>query len=171
MATQCFFTTVRMICDNMLNIATSESSLEGNGIIKIRHTQEFNAQAVKEQLGLAPKMMEDFGIASKEMARRNLKHDEAIQFLVDIVGNPDKDIEEQENARAIKGIYELYDGKGKGSDLITAKGTLWGLVNGVTEYIDHHRGQSADTRVHSAAFGSGSKTKSKAWSHAMEMVA
>jgi hypothetical protein len=38
----------------------------------------------------------------------------------------------QTNERAMAKALELYDGRGKGSDLASAKGTAFGLLNAVT---------------------------------------
>jgi hypothetical protein len=54
---------------------------------------------------------------------------------------------------------ELFAGAGKGSTLKSANGTAWGLVNAVTEFVDHHRGRSNDVRIDRAWFGDGLKTK------------
>jgi hypothetical protein len=40
-----------------------------------------------------------------------------------------------------------------GSDLVTARDTLWGAVNGVSYWTDHQRGRGQDTRLSSAWFG------------------
>ncbi len=74
--------------------------------------------------------------------------------------------------KALKGVIELFAGQGKGSQLASANGTAWGLVNAVTEYVDHHRrAKSQDTRLDSAWFGQGASIKSKAWTEALKLVA
>lgn len=63
-------------------------------------------------------------------------------------------------------------GRGKGSDLASATGTAWGLLNSVTEYVDHHRrARSDDHRLDAAWFGAGATLKQKAWDEAMKLVA
>jgi len=41
-------------------------------------------------------------------------------------------------------------------------GTRWGLLNAVTQYIDHERGHNVDTRMNNAWFGNGNRLKSEA---------
>lgn len=43
------------------------------------------------------------------------------------------------NERALRWVQKLYEGAGRGSGLSSAKGTAWGLLNAVTEYVDHER--------------------------------
>ena len=50
-----------------------------------------------------------------------------------------------------------------GSDLITAKNTMWGAYNGVSYYVDHLQGRTQDTRLNSAWFGNGNKLKVNAF--------
>jgi phage/plasmid-like protein (TIGR03299 family) len=58
-----------------------------------------------------------------------------------------------------------------GSQLETAKDTLWGAVNGVTYYADHiSRARSDGNRMFSAWFGQGEQLKVGAMQAAMEMA-
>jgi hypothetical protein len=48
----------------------------------------------------------------------------------------------------------LYEGRGRGSQLDSARGTAWGLLNSVTEFVDHERrARSNEYRMDSAWFG------------------
>jgi phage/plasmid-like protein (TIGR03299 family) len=58
-----------------------------------------------------------------------------------------------------------------GSDLVTAKDTLWGAVNGVTYFADHSsKARSDDNRTFSAWFGPGQTLKNSAVEIAVEMA-
>jgi hypothetical protein len=56
---------------------------------------------------------------------------------------------------------QLFRGEAKGSEL-TQGLTGWQYVNSVTEWVDHYRGRSQDTRLNSAWFGDGDNLKTKA---------
>nr|WP_279384685.1 DUF932 domain-containing protein [Halomonas lionensis] len=64
-----------------------------------------------------------------------------------------------------------YHGEGRGPHLVTAKDTAWGLLNAVTEYVDHDkRARSNDTRMDSAWFGQGAQLKQEALDAALALV-
>jgi hypothetical protein len=76
------------------------------------------------------------------------------------------------NDRAIKAVQSLYAGKGMGATLASASGTAWGLVNSVTEFVDHQRRARSDYHRRDAAwFGTGAALKQKAFEEAMRLVA
>jgi phage/plasmid-like protein (TIGR03299 family) len=56
-----------------------------------------------------------------------------------------------------------------GSDLPSARNTMWGAVNGVTYYADHEQGRTQDTRLSSAWFGPSANLKAQAVQVAMDM--
>jgi hypothetical protein len=57
---------------------------------------------------------------------------------------------------------QLFNGSAIGSDIDGVMGTRWGMLNAVTELIDHERGRSDNTRLESAWFGTGSALKNRA---------
>ena len=76
------------------------------------------------------------------------------------------------NEQAVKPVRSLYDGGGKGALLASSRGTAWGLLNSVTEYVDHHRrARSEDHRRDAAWFGQGAQIKQRAWDEVMKLVA
>jgi hypothetical protein len=66
----------------------------------------------------------------------------------------------------------LFDGHSRGAELASAKGTAFGLLNAVTEFVDHERrARSTDHRLESAWFGQGASLKEKALNYALKMIA
>ena len=73
-----------------------------------------------------------------------------------------------ETIRAYKKISELWEGAGMGADLPGVRGTYWGAVNAVTEYIDHHKpARSDDARLNNAWFKGGDRLKTRAYELAL----
>ena len=73
--------------------------------------------------------------------------------------------------RALKQVQTLYEGHGRGAELAAAKGTAWGLLCAVTEFVDHERrARSPEYRLDSAWFGQGASLKQRALDQAIELV-
>lgn len=76
------------------------------------------------------------------------------------------------NGRAIKQVQQLYQGEGRGSSFVSAKGTAWGLLNAVTEFVDHRRrAKNQENRLDSAWFGLGAQLKQQALSSVLQLIA
>jgi hypothetical protein len=56
----------------------------------------------------------------------------------------------------------LFKGAAIGSEIPGVMGTRWGMLNAVTEMVDHERGRQGSTRLESAWFGTGAALKNKA---------
>lgn len=65
--------------------------------------------------------------------------------------------------RNVQPIMELFSGNGHGADAEGYKGTRYGLLQSVTEFVDHHSGRTYDTGRTSAMFGIGAKLKAQAF--------
>ena len=87
--------------------------------------------------------------------------------------NPNSQLPEQlPNERALRKVQELYEGRGRGSQMESARGTAWGLLNAVTEYVDHERrARSTEYRLDSAWFGQGAQIKQRALDAALTLAA
>ena len=66
-----------------------------------------------------------------------------------------------EKNRAYCKIVDLFEESAKGIELVGR--TKWGMLNAVTEYVDHHiPSRSNDARLNNAWFGTGEKLKQQA---------
>jgi phage/plasmid-like protein (TIGR03299 family) len=162
------FTSVRVVCNNTLNMAVGDRT----GAVKVPHSTQFDPEAVKRELGLGLSAWDVFMTSIKGLADRKVHKFEAMNYLVKVLGNPNVPLADQPNQTALNQVYALFSGGGKGSDLDSASGTSWGLLNAVTEYVDHERrARSQDNRLDSAWFGPGAAIKSKAFEEAMKLAA
>lgn len=172
LATTAQFTSVRVVCNNTLAIALGDNS----GCVKVGHRSQFDAQVVKRQLGIAISSWDGFMARVKALAECKVKDREVEAFFKRVLTYPIATLGDSSaiaiNERAVKAVHALYSGQGKGSDMASASGTAWGLVNGVTEFVDHHRrARSNDHRLDAAWFGAGAALKQKAWDEALKLVA
>ncbi|ELY20713.1 Hypothetical phage/plasmid-related protein [Vreelandella titanicae BH1] len=170
LATMATPTTVRVVCNNTLQIAVDGTSQA----VKVPHRSEFDPRALKSQLGISVSQWNDFMYRMKALAERKIDHREAQQYFQSVLCGIDKPIEDPSklpNYRALNKVQKLYHGEGRGSHLDTAKDTAWGLLNAVTEYVDHDkRARSNDTRLDSAWFGQGAQLKQEALQTALALV-
>lgn len=162
------FTSVRVVCNNTLQMAVGNSG----GAVKVPHSTAFDPKQVKESLGIGLSSWDRFVTSMHRLSERPVNKFEAMRFLVDVLGDASLPLNDQPNTKAIQAVYSLYAGDGKGSELASAAGTAWGLLNGVTEYVDQHRrARSVDHRLDSAWFGPGAAIKEKAFHEAMKLAA
>lgn len=173
LATTATPTTIRVVCNNTLTIALNGAS-KANGAIKVPHNTSFDAQAVKRQLGIAVSSWDSFMYRMKTLSERKVKSHEAMNYFLKVMCQTDQHADPTQglmNERALKRVQALYEGAGKGSDLTSAQGTAWGLLNSVTEFVDHERrARSPEYRLDSAWFGQGAVLKQRALDHALQLV-
>lgn len=169
LATTAQFTSVRVVCNNTLQLSVEQDK---EGSIKVPHSTAFDPDAVKAALGVGATAWGRFAETAKTLAERKVNRLDVTKFVIHVLGDKDAPLTAQPNEKALKGVIELFAGQGKGSQLASSDGTAWGLVNAVTEYVDHHRrAKSRDTRLESAWFGQGASIKAKAWTEALKLVA
>ena len=168
LATTAQFTSVRVVCNNTLQMAVGDSK----GAIRVPHSTTFDPAAVKQELGLGMTAWEAFIASIKAMSNRPVNKFEAMSYLVNVLGDPALPLNDQPNQKAIQTVYGLYSGEGRGSKLQSANGTAWGLLNGITEYVDiHRRARNQDYRLDSAWFGQGAQIKQRGLAAAMALAA
>lgn len=169
-------TPTRVVCANTLRIA-----LEGTQtMVKLGHRSTFDAEHIKRSLGVecAHQSFSQFMDKAREMADTPVALEEASEVLRSIfaakqprpekpkldlswlnMGDPNAGAPEEESApdlsRTVSRVLELFQGEGRGSELKTARGTRWGLLNAVTEFVDHEMGRTQDVRLDNAWFGRG----------------
>jgi phage/plasmid-like protein (TIGR03299 family) len=156
LATTAQFTSVRVVCNNTLQIALGGSA----GAIKVSHRSQFDAAVVKRQLGIAVATWDAFMVRTKALSERKVTDSAAEAFLRRVLTYSTANLPNREtvavNERAIKAVGQLYAGRGKGADLPSASGTAFGLLQAVVEYVDHHRrARSDDHRLDAAWSGAG----------------
>lgn len=169
LATTAQFTSVRVVCNNTLAIALGDTS----GAIKVPHRSQFDASVVKRQLGITVSSWDGFVARMKALVECPVDPDSMDGLLRRVLTYPAQNSNGTVvNEQALKSVRSLYEGGGKGAALASSRGTAWGLLNSVTEYVDHHRrARSEDHRRDAAWFGQGAEIKQKAWVEVLKLVA
>ena len=184
MATSAGMTTIRVVCANTLGAAMST---DGHGFSRTSHKSVFDSQSVKDSILGARESFAEFMVRARKLAESPVHVDQAREILRGLIGQPARIAQPEtvtvssgssEFSRLMYGsnrvdaklrehrnvtrILELFGGAARGSDHPSSRGTAWGLLNSVTEFVDHEAGRSADTRLDSAWFGRGAELKQNA---------
>jgi len=169
LATTAQFTSVRVVCNNTLQIALGDN----RGAVKVPHRSEFNADAVKQQLGITVAPWNRFVAKMKDLVACPVDPDSVDGLLRRVLVYPGQSgTPAVVNEQAVRSVRALYDGGGRGAQLASSRGTAWGLLNSVTEYVDHHRrARSDDHRREAAWFGQGAQFKQRAWDELVQLTA
>lgn len=168
------FTPIRVVCENTLRAALGEGASEG---VSIRHVGDVlgKAQEARRLLGISFKYFDDFASQAKAFAGRSLTQEALAGYFETLVPDP----QDGDPSRAIatrESLVRLFE-TGRGNALPSVRGTLWGAVNAVAEFVDHERptrhraGESEPVkRFQSAQFGSGSALRARAWTLALGLL-
>lgn len=161
LATTGKLTAIRVVCHNTITAALQDGRAE----IKIPHSTKFDSGKMRRDLGIFSNNFEKWFLETQRMSTHELSLNDAAELTKALVlpgmrANKEGEIVPEDN-RSFKRIMELFDGDSIGFDM--AGFTSWGWLNAVTQYVDHERGRSNDTRMNAAWFGTGDALKSRAF--------
>ncbi len=191
LATTAQFTSIRVVCNNTLAIALKGQS--SAGVVKVPHSTRFDAEKVKQQLGISVRAWDEHMYEMKQLSQRKVTQQEAaayfdavfnktslsiaeqddsiIQFYRNVANEANATNKTEPNGRAMSKVMDMFNGQGRGAELSSAKGTAYGLLCSITEFVDHERrAMSTDHRLDSAWFGAGAVIKQRGLEQALRMV-
>ena len=192
LATTAQFTSIRVVCNNTLAIALRGQSSSA-GVVKVPHSTKFDADKVKQQLGVSVRAWEEHMYEMKQLSQRKVTQGEAAAYFDAVFNNTSLSIADQEdniiqfyrniatptpvkekpepNGRAMAKVMDMFNGQGRGAELSSAKDTAYGLLCSITEFADHERrAMSTDHRLDSAWFGAGAALKQRGLEQALRLV-
>lgn len=193
LATTAQFTSIRVVCNNTLAIALRGQDSSA-GVVKVPHSTKFDAEKIKQQLGISVRAWDEHMYEMKQLSQRKVTHQEAAVYFDAVFNNTTMSSTEQEesiiqyylkaasmdkksnsksepNGRAMSKAMEMFNGQGRGAELSSAKDTAYGLLCSITEFVDHERrAMSRDHRLNSAWFGRGATIKQRGLEQALEMI-
>ncbi|MHA3114189.1 DUF932 domain-containing protein [Acinetobacter sp. ANC 4193] len=199
LATTAQFTSIRVVCNNTLAIALKGQSSSA-GVVKVPHSTKFDAEKVKQQLGISVRAWEQHMYEMKQLSQRKVTQTEAAAYFDAVFNNTSLSIADQDdsiiqfyrnvatqtqnaapskaenktepNGRAMSKVMTMFNGQGRGAELSSAKDTAYGLLCSITEFADHERrAMSQDHRLDSAWFGAGAALKQRGLEQALRLVA
>jgi phage/plasmid-like protein (TIGR03299 family) len=187
MATVAKFTAIRVVCNNTLTMAAGSSMEEAGGqseqdttevpvvqCVRVPHAQKFDAAAVRQQLGIVVSVWERWLVEAKLLAEVSVTEAQADKLVAGLLspiqrGSKGQPMPDVRTGKGYQRIMSLFGGEQVGAGL-AGKGNAWALLNACTEYVDHERGRSDDTRMTSAWFGTGDDLKLRAWDAVRKLV-
>jgi phage/plasmid-like protein (TIGR03299 family) len=159
------FTSVRVVCNNTLQQSLNDYISR----VSIPHFKDFNADQVHESLGLGRVQWGAFSQALDAIAKIKISVGDAGLIIANALKIP-QDIEAPSpNRQHVMPIMRLFNGDAIGSDVVGQTG--WGLVNAVTEYVDHRkRARNQGNRLDNAWFGEAANLKDTVFKSVLEMA-
>jgi len=192
LATTAQFTNIRVVCNNTLAIALRGQS-NNAGVVKVPHSTKFDADKVKQQLGISVRAWDEHMYEMKQLSQRKVTQGEAAAYFDAVFNNTSMSVADQEeniiqfyrniatpnpakeksepNGRAMTKVMDMFNGQGRGAELSSAKDSAYGLLCSITEFADHERrAMSTDHRLDSAWFGAGAALKQRGLEQALRLV-
>lgn len=195
LATTAQFTSIRVVCNNTLAIALKGQNSSA-GVVKVPHSTRFDADKVKQQLGISVRAWDEHMYEMKQLSQRKVTQQDAAAYFDAVFNNTNLSIADQDesiiqyyrnvaqnpqpnpnkekiepNGRAMSKVMEMFNGQGRGASLSSAKDTAYGLLCSMTEFIDHERrAMSTDHRLDSAWFGAGANIKQRSLEQALKLI-
>lgn len=162
------FTPIRVVCNNTLTMSLGQ---QANKAVKVGHRQVFNADTVKQTLGLAHEKFDKYKEMAQFIGSKRFKVEDLLNFYNDVFPHThtpnkvDRVTEVSQMSRTAQQALEVLETQ-PGAEY--AEGSWWQAFNSVTYVTDHLQGRNAENRLHSQWFGQNQARKVKAAEKAVE---
>lgn len=175
-------TDVCVVCMNTFRMATNGKA---DRLFKYRHTSGLNVEEIRKQaqrdIGLIRESHDRLAEVAGLMSEVTVTPQNAVQYVAllaapelleldnkavakltapELLALPAPDINKiGAQARGMLSDIEYAPGQ----TIAARKGTVWGMFNGITHYVDHVAGKNVEGRLGSAWFGPGQELKTRAF--------
>ena len=148
------FSPIRVVCMNTLTMAESD---DASPFLRIYHKGNLKQtlQRVQEVVDVTNRTFEATLEQYRWLAKQQVKN--IHRYILDVLQVPG---DAEKPPRALENIMQLFE-NGRGQDNQAVRGTYWAAFNGITEWVDHHRGRDG-TRLAAAWYGEGRRIKQRA---------
>jgi len=162
-ATDVRFTPIRVVCNNTLSMAMAN---KGEMQVSVSHRRKFDAEKVKETMGIAHTKLEYYKEAAEFLGSKRYTKLTVEDFFDGVFPSMSKDNKDKQLSRTTSDMLTLLEnGSQPGNEF--GEGTWWQAFNTVTFMTDHVIGRSRDTRLTSAWYGLNRNRKMKALESAL----
>lgn len=160
------FTPIRVVCNNTLTMAHNN---QGSRLLRIRHTCNVEEAVATASTIIDVARQQFYATADqwRRMTKIGFNEEDMTKYVIAILGRGNN-----AGKKLIPTLWNLFR-DGVGSQLKTARDTLWGAYNAITEWATHHRGNgsagSAAKRLDQVHWGASQKTIQEALSVAIQI--
>lgn len=133
-AVQVCMTPVRVVCNNTLNLALSQATRKWS----TRHIG--NLEQKMEEARKALEMAESYMVALDEKAKvfADTKVSEAeVEVMFDSIFPVDQNNDTARKIRNVEYLKNAFFNCLKAPDIVQYSGTAWGVINAMTDFVDH----------------------------------
>jgi phage/plasmid-like protein (TIGR03299 family) len=97
LATTAQFTSIRVVCNNTLAIAFRGQNTSA-GVVKVPHSTRFDAEKVKQQLGISVRAWDEHMYEMKQLSQRKVTQQEAAAYFDAVFNNTNLSTAEQDES-------------------------------------------------------------------------
>lgn len=154
-------TTVRVVCANTMALAESNNAAQYSQ----NHLSKFNVSAAKETIGLAREQLHQAHLDAQTLSKMKLSEFDTVRFLASFFQPTPEGVKQEAF------VDELLNSPNTRSKILenvlssvndapgATPGTAWGVLNGVTHWVDHVAGAKPEARLFNAWLGERARLK------------
>lgn len=168
-------TTIRVVCQNTLNLALQGTSESSGEIIRHHQCLQDRVEAARQKLGIMVRRFDQFNDEMQVLSRRSVDMLWLANYFDALLPVPTDMASQSRHEKIVQRWEENFDNPR--NTLPGIRGTAWGAFNAVSEWADHQRNfrgldqrMSDERRLNSIWFGSSDRIKQLAYSQALADV-
>lgn len=172
------FSAIRVVCANTLQMARNDKRSK---LLQLRHTPGIRLalDTVRETIDIAHRQFTSTIEQFQRLARTGC-NEETLRKYVSLVfaAQPGevavteqaREASEDTKSRVYPRVLRLFE-EGRGSSISGVRGTMWGALNAVSEFVQYERGSNDARRLNETWFGTGSALNRRAFDVAAQIAA
>ena len=162
------FTPIRVVCNNTLTLSLSQKS---DMMVRLNHRRAFNADQVKETMGIAKSKLTQYKDMATFLAGKKYTPENVVNYFKTIFPlTTTKKVDDGEVAKMSRPATTAFNILDTQPGAEMGRGTWWQAFNATTYSIDHLLGHNQESRLNSAWYGVNRGKKIQALEKAVEFA-
>lgn len=159
------FSPIRVVCNNTLTLSLNTAS---KNMVKVSHRREFDADMVKEALGVAKHKLVTYKETAQYLSEKRYSNEDVVDYFKRVFPvTSSKETSRKELSKSAQLALDVID-KQPGAEF--GRGSWWQALNSVTYCVDHLIGRNPNNRLVSSWYGANRGLKLRAVDLAVEMA-